>query len=115
MTVSINNSALNNQPSLLKENLLQIQTDQTSLNGSMTRNRIGQKKMADMQFMILSPADYQALIANFITGSGIYYSNNASNYNGGTLSFSGLPMFSENEYVQGASLYRALQVTIREI
>lgn len=115
MTVSINNSALNNQPATLKESLLQIQTDQISLNGSMTRNRIGQKKIAEMQFTIISPADYQGLIANFTTGSGVYYSNNASDYAGSVFSFSGLPTFSESEYVQGGSLYRAFQVTIREI
>ncbi len=115
MTVSINNVALNNQPILLKENLLQIQTDQMSINGSMARNKIGQKKMADMQFTILSPADYQTLIANFTTGSGVYYSNNASDYSGGLLTFSGLPTFSESEYVQGGSLYRSFQVSLREI
>lgn len=115
MTVSINNSSLNNQPSVLKEYLIQIQTDQMSINGGMTRNRIGQKKAVEMTFPILSPADYQTVIAYFTTGSGVYYSNNASDYSGSTFAFSGLPLFNESEYVQGGSLYRQFQVSIREI
>lgn len=115
MTVSINNIPLNNQPSVLTESLIQIQTDQTSINGSMTRNRINQKKQADLTFAILQPSDYQSLISNFTTGSGVYYNNTASDYSGGTLAFSGLPTFQESQYVQGGSLYRAFQVTIREI
>ena len=115
MTVSINNSALPNQPSVLKESLLQIQTDQESINGSMTRNRIGQKKLVDLTFAIMSPSNYATYIGYFTTGSGVYYYNNASDYTGGTFAMSGLPSFQESEYVQGGSLYRAFQVTIREI
>lgn len=115
MSIYINNSILNNQPAILKESLLQIQTDQMSINGSMSRNKIGQKKQSDMTFAILQPSDYQSLIANFTTGSGVYYYNDSSDYTGGTLAMSGLPTFQESEYVQGGSLYRAFQVTVREI
>jgi hypothetical protein len=114
MSISINNTLLNNQPSFLREYLLQIQTDQTSLNGSMTRNRIGQKKVSEMTFSIMSPADYQVLINYFTTGSGVYYYNDATDY-GSVFAFSGLPTFQENPYTQGSSLYRDFQVTIREI
>lgn len=115
MSIYINGTILNNQPSVLKESLLQIQTDQMSINGSMSRNRLGQKKQTDMTFAILQPSDYQTLIANFTTGSGVYYLNDQSDYTGNTLTMSGLPSFQEYEYEQGGSLYRAFHVTIREI
>lgn len=113
MGVSINNTELSIQPSLLKEYKIQIQTDQEAILGNISRNRIGEKKAVDMEFPILSPADYVALINYFTTGSGVYYSNDASSY--GTFSFSGLPLYQEGEYVKGASLFRPLTVTIREI
>jgi hypothetical protein len=113
--IYINNTPLNTQPSELTENLILIQTEQTSINGSMQRNKIGQKKNASMIFPIVQPGDYQTLVAAFTTGSGVYYYNDQSNYAGGIYSFNGLPFFSESEYVQGDSLYRAFQVNIREI
>jgi hypothetical protein len=113
--IYINGNALNIQPTILLEELLQIQTDQVSINGSMTRNRIGMKKRSTMEFTIMSPSDYQTLIGYFSTGSGIYYSNDTSSYTGGVLSFSGLPNFEEGEYVPGSTLYRPLKVVIREI
>lgn len=115
MSISINGTILPIQPSTLNEKLLQIQTDQEAINGSMTRNRIGQKKQTIMEFPIVPPNDYQTLIGFFTTGSGVYYSNDASSYTGNVLTFSGLPYFDEYEYMQGGSLYRKLTVTIREI
>lgn len=115
MSIYINNVLLATQPSVLAESLIQIQTDQFSINSTMSRNRLGQKKQADMTFSIMQPSDYQTLIANFTTGSGVYYFNNQSNYAGNTLAFSGLPTFQESSYVQGSSLYRDFKVTIREI
>lgn len=113
MPVNINNNPLNVQPSLLAERYIQIQTDQMSINGAMARNRMGQKKQAEMEFTIMSPSDYQTTMNYFTTGSGVYYSNDQSSW--GTFTFSGLPMFEENAYVQGSTLYRPLKVTIREI
>lgn len=115
MTIFINNLSLPNQPSTLFESLVQIQTDQKSINGSLTRNRLGQKKQSAMTFSIMSPSDYQTLISQFTTGSGVYYYNDQSDYAGGILSMSGLPTFQESAYVKGGSLYRQFDVTIREI
>lgn len=112
MSIYINNNLLAIQPSNLREYYTQIQTDQMSINGSMTRNRIGQKKVAEMTFPILQPSDVQTIIGYFTTGSGVYYYNNASKY--GYLAMSGLPMYEEGDYVAGASLYSPLKVTIRE-
>lgn len=114
MGVSISGDSTIPQPSQLLEELLQIQGDNTSINGALQRNRLGQKKQATLTYTYLTPAQYQALIAKFTTGSGVYYSNDASDYAGGIFAFSGLPFFSESPYVQGASLYRPLQVRIRE-
>ena len=113
MSVYINSNALPVQPTSLNEYYIQIQTDQTSINGSMTRNRIGQKRGVEMEFTIMQPSDYQTIINYFTTGSGVYYSNDQSSY--GTFTFSGLPFFAEDVYVQGGSLYRPLKVTLREV
>jgi len=115
MSIYINNIVLGVQPTTLTEEYLQIQTDQMSINGSMTRNRIGSKKQATMEFPIVQPSDYQTILGYFTTGSGIFYKNDQSNYIGGILTMSGLPSFSEGEYVAGASLYRPIKVVIREI
>ena len=115
MSVYINNAILGTQPTLLAEELLQIQTDQISIAGAMTRNRIGSKKQSTMTFPIMQPSDYQALLTNFSTGSGVYYYNDQSNYTGSTLAMSGLPSFTESEYIPGSSLYRPFKVVIREI
>lgn len=113
MAVSVNGSALPVQPTTLNESYIQIQTDQTSINGGMTRNRVGQKKQADMEFTIMQPSNYQTIINQFTTGSGVYYSNDQSSW--GTFTFSGLPSFSESAYVPGTTLYRPLVVNIREV
>jgi hypothetical protein len=115
MSIYINGVILANQPTVLVESLIQLQTDQEAILGNMTRNRLGQKKQSDMTFAILQPSDYQTLIANFTTGSGVVYLNDQSDYSGGIMTFNGLPTFQESAYVQGSSLYRPFQVTIREI
>lgn len=114
MSISINGDSTVPQPTILTEELTQIQSENYSIAGAVQRNRIGQKKQATLEYDLLSPSQYQSLISKFTTGSGIYYSNDASNYSGGTLTFSGLPFFNEPAYVPGASLYRGFQVKIRE-
>ena len=69
MTVVINNQTVV-QPSMLTEKPLQIQTDTFSIAGGMQRNRIGQKKMALLEWDDISPAQYQTLYNIFTTGSG---------------------------------------------
>lgn len=115
MGISINGSSLPTQPTMVKEELLQIQSEQMAIDGSMSRNKIGQKKQVTLSIPFMSPADYQLALSYFITGSGVYYSNNQSNYTGNMFAFSGLPFFNESEYVQGGSLFRQLEVKIREI
>lgn len=114
MTIYINGTKIV-QPTVLTENLGQIQTDNVSIAGNRQRNRLGQKKNSVMEFQNVAPADYQKLISLFTTGSGVGYLNDQSNYVGGTLTFSGLPSFTENRYVEGASLWRPITVTIEEV
>lgn len=115
MAIILSGDATVPQPVDLLEELIQIQSENTSISGSLQRSKINQKKQVTMQYDMLSPADYQNLISKFTTGSGLYYSNNQSNYSGGIFAFSGLPYFSESSYVPGASLYRPFQVKIREL
>ena len=114
MAISINNNALPTQPTMVKEEYLQIQSEQIAIDGSMSRNKIGQKRQVTFDIPFMSPSDYQTALAYFTTGSGVYYSNDKSNYTGGVFAFSGLPFFTENEYVQGGTLFRSLNVRIRE-
>jgi hypothetical protein len=114
MSIQLNGDSTVPQPSFLLEELVQIQSDNMSINGGMQRNRINQKKQATLTYQQLSPAQYQSLIAKVTTGSGISYYNDQSNYAGGIFTFSGLPYFNEAEYVQGASLYRDFKVRLRE-
>lgn len=114
MGVSISGNSGIPQPTILTEELVQIQAENFSISGAVQRNRIGQKKQATMQYDWLQPSDYQTLIAAFTTGSGIFYRNDQSNYSGGIFTFSGLPYFDESEYIPGASLYRQFKVRIRE-
>lgn len=114
MGISINGDSTVPQPTILLEELPQIQSENMSINGSLQRNRINQKKQATLSYQMLSPTDYQNLISKFTTGSGIGYYNDKSNYTGGILTFSGLPYFNEAEYVPGSSLYRDFKVRIRE-
>lgn len=103
------------QPSILTERLVQIESENESIGGSIQRNRIGQKKEAELKWSWLAPSGYQQLVSLFTTGSGFWYSNDQSNYAGGVLTFSGLAFFDEGEYVPGASLFRDFKARIREI
>lgn len=112
--IQINGDASVPQPTILLEELVQIQSENTSIGGNLQRNKITQKKQATMTYQDLSTTQYQNLISKFTTGSGVSYYNDLSAYAGGLFTFSGLPFFTEAEYVPGASLYRPFVVRIRE-
>lgn len=114
MTVKINGDSSYPQPTTLKEELVQIQSENQSIAGNLQRNRIGQKKQATMTHDMIAPADYQNAIAKYTSGSGVSYYNDQSNYTGGIFTFSGLPYFTEDDYVPGSSLYRKFTVRITE-
>jgi hypothetical protein len=113
MSVLINSTTIQ-QPTSLREEYVQIQSENQAIAGGLQRNRIGQKKQATLTYDMVAPTQYQQLIAAFTTGSGCVYYNDQASYSGGVFTFSGLPYFSESEYVPGASLYRPFTVRIRE-
>lgn len=114
MSVTINSDANTPQPSSLKEELVQIQTDTIAIDGSTQRNRIGQKYQATCSWDWLTPAQYQLLIGYFTSGATVTYNNTLSDYAGGTFSFTGFPSFTESQYINGGSLYRKLDAVIRQ-
>jgi hypothetical protein len=116
MSIYINGSVLGTQPSILNEEDMPLQTDQEAIDGTTRRNKNGQKKRSTMHFPDMPPADYRNLKNQFVTGSGVIYYNDASNETPtGIFTFSGLPTYTENPYLPGASLYRDFDVVIREI
>ena len=116
MSITINSTAIP-QPSAdggVKEELKQIYHDRMRLNGTLQRNFFGIKKQATLTWNYLQPSDYQTLIAFFTSGSVITYSNTTSSYSGGSFTFTGLPMHSEDTYLPGSTLLRKLTVVIQE-
>lgn len=103
------------QPATVKEEIIPIQTDVTALDGSMQRNNLNTKYQSTCTYSNLAPSDYQTLIAVINNGGTVSYSNTLSDYSGGSLSFTSLPTFKENEYQPGASLWRDITVVLREV
>lgn len=112
--IQINSVEVLQQPSSVLEEYIQIQTEQTSINGGMQRNKISQKKQSTLIFRDISVAAYQSLLSSFSTGSGVYYYNPLSAQPGGVFTFSGLPFFENSPYEPGASLLQPFKVRIRE-
>ena len=115
------NNVLVKQPTTARDYRINIQTENTSLDGSMQRNRvissnnpIGYKYAVDLQWNDLSVSDFQTILSIITLGSGITYSNPNSKY--GSLTYSGLPFVTEpNPYQAGDSLLSTLQLSIRQI
>lgn len=116
MAISINGDSTVPQPQTLLELPVQIQSENTSIAGSVQRNRIGQKKQATLTYEDIAAADYRKLMTYFTTGSGvIYYNDQSAEAANGIYTFSGLPYFDGGEYVPGASLLKTtFTVRIRE-
>jgi len=101
-------------PTDLNEKLIPIETIQTSLNGSVQRDRIGTKKYALVAWTALNPSEYQALLAILEDGSAVDYNN--PNSNRGTFVFTGLPIITrEGDYIRGGTFLRDLEVEFREV
>lgn len=109
------NSITIKQPSSLAESDIQIQTDNESIDGSLQRNRLGQKKSVSMSWQYLTPAEFQTLVGYFSSGNEVIYNNTESNRSGGSYGFTGLPNYKEGEYLRGGSKLVTLDVTIREV
>lgn len=109
------------QPTTARDYRVNIQTENTALDGGMQRNRIislanpvGYKYAVDLQWDDLGVSDFQTILGLVSSGSGVLYSNPSSKY--GSLTYSGLPFVNEpNPYIPGDSLLTTLQLTIRQI
>lgn len=114
MSVAINGSDLSPQPSNLNERKISKQTDQEAIDGSLQRNKVGEKYEAILTWRNIDPSAFQSINNLFTTGSGVYYSNPLSKF--GSLTFSGLPYVNDDsDYVPGSSLLSDYQVRIREM
>lgn len=119
--ISINGNSSIKQPTTAADYRINIQTENTSLDGSTQRNRVisannpvGYKYAVDLYWEDIGVGDYQTLLGIFTSGSGLTYSNPSSKY--GALTYSGLPYPDDNApYIPGESLLSNLKVTIRQI
>lgn len=102
-------------PTKYLDNFDQFFTDNRSLSGKLQRNRRAKKKMADLTWTMLEPAEFQALSALFEDGDEVAFSNDASAY--GTFTFNALPdlPLDASEYIGGGTYLRDLHVTLREV
>ncbi len=103
------------QPTGLNEYLDRIETDQEALDGSVQRTTNGTKKVSELEWEALKPADYQALLAIFEPGNTIVYLNDLSNRSGGVFTFTGLAKYKEGDYQRGATLLRSFSAVLREV
>lgn len=113
MTVYLNGQLVN-QPAILEEDPIPIQTDVTAIDGSQQRNYITTKWQAQMSFSDLTISSYRQIMSIVNTGSGVVYYNDYSAETGGTLTFSGLATFKKYPYEAGSSLWQQLDVLIRQ-
>ena len=115
MSMRINNTVVP-YPSMLREEVIPIQTDQYSANGRISRKKLAQKWQATATWEDISPDQYRAIRDLIITGSGIYYYNDLSAENANNiLAFSGMPFMEQGDYVKGASLNKTIRARFREI
>src|ERR1041384_4870998 len=99
--MTINGSTIKS-PNFLSEYTEYIRSDNVSLDGSMQRNQINTKKVAELTWTDLLPSQLQALLTWADTGNSVLYSNSDSRY--GTWSFTGLPTITDpGTYVIGGS------------
>lgn len=114
MTVKLNGIAIV-QPATLQEDVLPIATDVTALDGSMQRNQFNTKYQAKMHFDKLTVSGYQQILAIINAGRQVSYYNDSSAIQNSTLTYSGLPTWQNQPYVDGASFWQDLDLTIRQV
>lgn len=103
------------QPATLNEYEVPIQSTAEAIDGSRQRDKRGDKVEVEMSWTWLRPAEYRELMDLFRSGDPVTYENPDSTIRVGTLSFSGLPEYTEDDYLPGSSRVKPLSVTIREV
>lgn len=116
--ITINGTAIK-QPAAdggLQEDYVNYETTQVAINGGKQRTRAGKKKRVQMKWPKCSVAEYQLLQSLLDAGSAVVYNNDAyTNKAGGIFSFTGLAVFSSNEYLQGGSKLVDCSAVIEEV
>lgn len=113
--VSINGTALSQQPSDVNENPIQARTYNEAIDKSLSVNTFGIKQNVELGFTYVSPALFQYIKAIGDGITAVVYSNTASNVAGGTLTFTGILSYEENAYIRGGSALVPLKVTVRQV
>jgi len=114
--IQINGLDIPVEPSALNEYYEKIETDNVSLSGAMQRNRRNKKKVAELTFSVLTPAEYTSLLALFEDGDSVTYANPESNRVAFQASDTYLPTITtEGAYLKGGDYNReSLAVRLRE-
>lgn len=102
-------------PSGLKEYYEYIRNDNVSLNGTMQRNQLNKKKVAELSWSNILPDELALLLAWADDLLSHAYSNSQSKY--GTFAFTGLVTITDDgDYMQGGSYMQSnFAVRIREV
>lgn len=102
-------------PSGLKEYYEYIRNDNVSLNGTLQRNQINKKKVAELSWNNIYPDELALLLAWADDTNSHAYSNTQSKY--GTWAFTGIVTITDDgEYMQGGSYMQTnFAVKIREV
>lgn len=111
MAIQLNSTTLSPQPNALTENTIQIQTDATSINGTMHRYWNNSKKQVEMTFSLLTTAEWTTLsgyVAN--QANTVIYNNTDTGY-----TFTGFGTITADGFIRGASFRRDVKVTIQEV
>jgi hypothetical protein len=112
--ITLNGTQIPQQPSKLNENPEQVKTDTHAIDGSVERYQMPSKQHAVFTIPMALPATYQFIKALYDAASPVTYLNDKSNVPGGTLTFTGILDYNEDDYIRGGSLMVPLTVTIRE-
>jgi hypothetical protein len=99
----------------VKEYYEYIRTDNKSINGTMQRNQIAKKKVAELTWHDLKPTEIQAILVWADDTTTHAYSNTTSKY--GTWAFTGIvTITNDGDYEPGASyMTDEFSVMIREV
>jgi len=102
------------QPTRVRENQDQIQTDQVSISGSRQRDRMGKKNRVDLSWEYLSTVEARTIMDMFEAGT-VDYVNTLSDATAGTLAFTGLATFEKSDYLSSGDTLVILNATILEV
>lgn len=101
------------QPTTLNEDPRQVKTDQSSIDGSVSRNVLPKRKRASMTWDMVTPGTIQFFDNLYNTLAPIEYRNDTSS-RFGILQFSGPMDMTGGTYIRGGSGLSPLTISIQE-